>query len=48
MPKSPPEKLAQALRDNLRRRKQAQAKAPLPPPADASGPLVQKPPEKQG
>lgn len=35
MPKSSPEKLAQALRDNLKRRKAAKPSKPPAPPPDA-------------
>ena len=48
MAKPPPEKLAQALRANLRRRKQAAARpqAPKPPQTVAGAPP--KPPENPG
>ena len=49
MPKQPPEKLAQALRDNLKRRKQSQAARPArKPPVDdapATSPPRKSPPE---
>jgi hypothetical protein len=50
MVKRPPEKLAQALRANLRRRKQPPgSRAPEPgppPPADSAEPAPETPPEK--
>ena len=42
MPKSSPEKLAAALRANLRRRKEAAAARPEPKPAE---PALQPPPK---
>ena len=42
MPKSSPEKLAQALRANLKRRKQAAVSKPAPPSPDSAP----KPPKK--
>jgi hypothetical protein len=52
MVKRPPEKLAEALRANLRRRKQPpRPKAPepgAPQPADSVEPAPETPPEKSG
>jgi hypothetical protein len=45
MPKQPPEKLAQALRDNLKRRKQSQAARPAHKPL--SNELPQAPPPRK-
>jgi hypothetical protein len=48
MPKSPPEKLAQALRANLKRRKEAPAARPAESPPEPAGPSPKKPPENAG
>gem|GEM_PF-1840059 len=52
MVKRPPEKLAQALRANLRRRKQPPAARTAEPgaprPADSVEPAPETPPEKSG
>ena len=51
MAKSSPEKLAKALRANLKRRKQSPAAVPKEPPCDLTATLAQKPsktPSKTG
>ena len=45
MAKSSPEKLAQALRANLQRRKQTKTAAPPEPAPDGGAKLAQKPPK---
>ena len=45
MAKSSPEKLAQALRANLKRRKQAKAAGNKEPPAETAAKASQKPPK---
>ena len=48
MAKSSPEKLAQALRANLKRRKALPDQPPAPEPPPAAGQAPQKPPQKPG
>ncbi len=48
MPKSPPEKLAAALRANLKRRKQGAGRAPKPQPSEAQPKPPPKPPQNPG
>ena len=48
MAKSPPEKLAEALRANLKRRKQSPGAKPAPPPSAPAGQASPKPPKKVG
>ena len=45
MAKSSPEKLAQALRANLKRRKQTGTAAPPEPPPKPAGQTAEKPPK---
>jgi hypothetical protein len=45
MAKPSPEKLAQALRANLKRRKQTPAARPVEPPPEPAAPPTEKPPK---